>query len=105
MRKALMTFVALMTLTGADAAQAGTDPLLGDTMIVAFPFCPKSWATMNGQMLPINQNQALFSLLGTTYGGNGQTTFALPVAKPAITATGVTLTQCIALQGAFPSRN
>ena len=44
----------------------------------AFNFPPKGWALCNGQLLPINQNQALFSLLGTTYGGNGQTTFALP---------------------------
>lgn len=45
---------------------------------MSFNFAPKNWALCNGQFLPINQNQALFSLLGTTYGGNGQTTFALP---------------------------
>ncbi len=45
---------------------------------MSFNFPPKGWALCNGQLLPINQNQALFSLLGTTYGGNGQTTFALP---------------------------
>jgi microcystin-dependent protein len=45
---------------------------------MSFNFPPKGWALCNGQTLPINQNQALFSLLGTTYGGNGQTTFALP---------------------------
>ena len=45
---------------------------------MAFGFAPKGWAQCNGQILPIAQNQALFSLLGTTYGGNGQTTFALP---------------------------
>lgn len=45
---------------------------------MSFNFPPKGWALANGQFLPINQNQALFSLLGTTYGGNGQTTFALP---------------------------
>jgi microcystin-dependent protein len=45
---------------------------------MSFNFAPKGWALCNGQTLPINQNQALFSLLGTTYGGNGQTTFALP---------------------------
>jgi microcystin-dependent protein len=46
--------------------------------IVSFNFPPKGWAECNGQLLPINQNQALFSLLGTMYGGNGQTNFALP---------------------------
>jgi microcystin-dependent protein len=45
---------------------------------MSFGFAPKGWALCNGQLLPINQNQALFSLLGTTYGGNGQTNFALP---------------------------
>ena len=53
-------------------------PFLGEIKILSFNFPPKGWALCNGQSLPINQNQALFSLLGTTYGGNGQTTFALP---------------------------
>ncbi|HEY3044526.1 MAG TPA: tail fiber protein [Vicinamibacterales bacterium] len=54
------------------------DPFLGQITIFSFTFAPKGWAQCNGQLLPINQNQALFSLLGTTYGGNGQTNFALP---------------------------
>jgi microcystin-dependent protein len=54
------------------------DPFLAEIRLMSFQFAPKGWALCNGQMLPINQNQALFSLLGTTYGGNGQTTFALP---------------------------
>jgi microcystin-dependent protein len=54
------------------------DPLLGEIDVFAFNFAPKGFALCNGQLLPINQNQALFALLGTTYGGNGQTTFALP---------------------------
>ena len=54
------------------------NPFMGEIKIVAFNFAPKGWALANGQQLPINQNQALFSLFGTTYGGNGQTTFALP---------------------------
>ena len=53
-------------------------PFLGELRIFSFNFAPKGWALCNGQFLPINQNQALFALLGTTYGGNGQTTFALP---------------------------
>ena len=55
-----------------------TTPFLSEIMITSFGFAPKGWALCNGQLLPINQNQALFSLLGTTYGGNGQTTFQLP---------------------------
>jgi microcystin-dependent protein len=55
-----------------------SEPFLSEIRIMSFNFAPKGWAMCNGQFLPINQNQALFSLLGTTYGGNGQTTFALP---------------------------
>lgn len=54
------------------------EPYLGEIRLMAFNFPPQGWAQCNGQHLPINQNQALFALLGTTYGGNGQTTFALP---------------------------
>jgi microcystin-dependent protein len=54
------------------------EPFLGEVRIFSFNFAPKGWALCNGQILPINQNQALFALLGTTFGGNGQTTFALP---------------------------
>jgi microcystin-dependent protein len=54
------------------------EPFLSEIRLMSFNFPPKGWALCNGQSLPINQNQALFSLLGTTYGGNGQTTFNLP---------------------------
>jgi microcystin-dependent protein len=54
------------------------EPFLSEIRLFSFVFAPQGWAQCNGQFLPINQNQALFSLLGTTYGGNGQTTFALP---------------------------
>lgn len=54
------------------------DPFIGEIKMVGFNFPPRGFALCNGQVLPINQNQALFSLLGTTFGGNGQTTFALP---------------------------
>lgn len=55
-----------------------SEPFLGQISIFGFNFPPRGWATCSGQILPIAQNTALFSLLGTTYGGNGQTTFALP---------------------------
>jgi microcystin-dependent protein len=54
------------------------NPFMGEIKIISWNFPPKAWAFANGQLLPINQNQALFSLFGTTYGGNGQTNFALP---------------------------
>lgn len=56
----------------------GADPFIGEIMIFAGNFAPNGWAVCDGQLLPINQNTALFSLLGTMYGGDGQTTFALP---------------------------
>jgi microcystin-dependent protein len=55
-----------------------SEPFLGQISIFSFSFPPKGWALCNGQLLPINQNQALFSLLGTQYGGNGTMNFALP---------------------------
>lgn len=55
-----------------------SEPFLSEIKMFGFNYPPKGWAFCNGQLLPINQNQALFSLLGTMYGGNGQTTFALP---------------------------
>ncbi|MBX3120519.1 MAG: phage tail protein [Fimbriimonadaceae bacterium] len=54
------------------------DPFIGEIRPVPYTFAPRNWAFCSGQLLPINQNQALFSLIGTTYGGNGQTNFALP---------------------------
>jgi microcystin-dependent protein len=51
---------------------------MGELKLMSFNFAPKGWAQCNGQLLPINQNQALFSLLGTTYGGDGRVNFALP---------------------------
>ena len=72
------------------------EPFLSEIRIMSFVFAPKGWALCNGQLLPINQNQALFSLLGTTYGGNGQTTFALPDLRgrvPIHTGNGFTLGQ------------
>jgi len=54
------------------------DPFLAEIRLMSFVFAPKGWALCNGQLLPINQNQALFALLGTTYGGDGRVNFALP---------------------------
>jgi len=72
---------------------SGND-FLGELRLFSFAFAPKGWAQANGQLLPINQNQALFSLLGTNYGGNGQTNFALPDLRgrvPQHTGQGFTL--------------
>ena len=60
------------------ATYANSNPFLGEIQVMGTNFCPRGWTEANGQILSINQNQALFSLLGTTYGGDGRTSFALP---------------------------
>jgi microcystin-dependent protein len=88
----------------ANPCAAGTDPFLGEIDTFPYNFCPVNWAPLNGQLLKISTNTALFSLLGTTYGGDGVTTFALPTGKPVFTLTpGAPVIQCIALFGVFPS--
>ncbi|WP_185094324.1 phage tail protein [Epilithonimonas tenax] len=74
----LLMFIFLGFASNGLKAQGDGTPFLGQIMYVSFSYAPKGWADCNGQLLPINENQALFSLLGTTYGGNGTTTFALP---------------------------
>ena len=82
MRKALMLILVLMFLVPLalpqSASAQASDPFIGQIMTVAFTFCPRNWAECDGQLLQIAQYQALFSLLGTTYGGDGRTTFGLP---------------------------
>jgi microcystin-dependent protein len=75
MKKIFYTALVLFLLTKTIYAQ---EQYLGEIRLFAGSFAPKGWALCQGQLLPINQNQALFSLLGTTYGGDGRTTFALP---------------------------
>ena len=77
------------------------EPFLSEIRIMSFSFAPKGWALCNGQLLPINQNQALFALLGTNFGGNGITTFALPDLRAAA-PNGLTYSICD--EGIFPSR-
>lgn len=67
-----------IALQGIFPSRNGAEPFLGEIELYGFNFAPKGFATCDGQLLAINQNQALFALLGTYYGGNGQTTFALP---------------------------
>lgn len=74
----LPSLAMIAALAGAGPAAAGQEPFIGDIMIVGFNFCPKNWLPAQGQILPIAQNQPLYALLGTTYGGDGVTTFGLP---------------------------
>jgi microcystin-dependent protein len=74
----LLFLATLVGLFHSSPARAQSTPLLGQIMIVPYQFAPKGWAMCNGQILGISQNQALFALLGTTFGGDGQNSFALP---------------------------
>jgi microcystin-dependent protein len=80
LRKLLLAFVAAAaTLAGNTYAFAQTEPFLGQIAVFGFSFCPPGWTPASGQLLPVNSaNTAMFSLLGTTYGGDGRTNFALP---------------------------
>ncbi len=71
------TLLAAMALAASGGVQAQT-PYLSEMRAFAFGYCPKGWALADGGTLAINQNQAMFAMMGTTYGGNGQTTFQLP---------------------------
>jgi microcystin-dependent protein len=75
-------------------------PFLGQITLFPYNFAPKGWMVCSGQQLPINQWTALFALIGTNFGGDGRTTFALPNLK----APAGNLQYCIAMQGVFPER-
>jgi microcystin-dependent protein len=78
MKKSIFLTLLVSFLIGTSNIIAQGDQYIGQIKAVAFPFAPRGWAQCNGQLLPISQNQALFALLGTQYGGNGTTNFALP---------------------------
>ncbi len=85
----------VIALQGIYPSRNAAEPFIGEIMLFAGNFAPKGWATCDGQLMAISQNTALFSLLGTTYGGNGQTTFALPDLRgrvPIHTGQGLGLT-------------
>jgi len=77
-RSTVLSVAMATTLLASNPAKADTQNFIGEMMVTGANFCPRGWLHANGQILSIAQNTALFSLLGTTYGGNGQTTFALP---------------------------
>ena len=76
-----LVLLGILTLTAVSprtATAQASDPFIGQLALVGFNYCPRGWAEADGQLLPIAQNSALFSLFGTMYGGDGRTTFALP---------------------------
>ncbi len=79
MKKTIALLATALTIGSfSTPAQAGNDSWIGEITTVGFNFCPRGWAPLNGQLLAISQYNALYSLLGTVYGGDGRTTFALP---------------------------
>jgi microcystin-dependent protein len=82
------------------------DPYIGEIRLFPYGFAPVGWAACDGSLLPINANQALFSLIGNSFGGDGQTNFALPDLRGKVPfAPGQSEMYCIAVQGAYPPRN
>lgn len=91
-------------LADAPPGAFGAEPFIGEITMFAGTFAPRGWAFCDGQTVPISSNQALFSILGTNYGGDGRTNFKLPdLTKQARSLGGVKY--IIAMQGVFPSRS
>ena len=97
--KALAAMLLMSAGAAATPASASSEPYIGEIATFPYSFCPRGWAETDGSLLEISKHTALFSLLGTKYGGDGRTTFALPD----ISSPGVK--HCIALVGIFPSRS
>jgi microcystin-dependent protein len=126
LQRALTACLVAAAATGATAAPAPPPPAtyVGEVRAFAFNFCPQGWRAADGSLLPIAQNPALFSLLGTSYGGDGRTSFALPDLRgrtPIGTPPGqgqggvsgappgpprfLAMTWCIAVLGTYPPRS
>ena len=98
----LLTLAACLLCLQGGSAQS--EPYVAEVRTFAFHFCPLGHVRLHGELLSLSQNTALFSLLGTNYGGDGESNFALPATKPIYTVTGANLLQCMATQGVFPPR-
>ena len=102
-----MVLALLVSFTLTPAAHAGPDPYLGDVIRFAGNFAPRGWEFCEGQILPIADNTALYSLLSNTYGGDGRTNFALPNLKDEgkLPNSNAVVQYIIATQGTYPSRS
>lgn len=105
-RRILFTFAAVvLSVTGASA---DSEPHVGEIMVFGYGFCPFGWAPASGTVMQISQNTALFSLLGTNFGGNGMQTFGLPkqtvISAPTTSSAATPMAVCIATTGVFPQR-
>ena len=100
----VIMLLAIFSLTPTEKSFAGSEPFIGEITIFAGSYSPRGFAFCEGQMLEITQYTALFSILGTRYGGDGRTTFALPNLKDAEKSLNGAR-YIMALQGMFPVRN
>jgi len=100
-RLAVVSLFAITTATSEPAA-ATPYPFVGEVIAVANNFCPSLFLPLNGQLLSTATYGELFDLIGTKYGGNGSSNFALPTVHPTRTATGEPVLYCIAVDDAFP---
>ena len=104
-RTVLPVLVLVSCMASPQAIAQANLPFLGEIQTFAFNFCPNGWAALNGQLLPNSDYEALYNLIGTTYGGDGVINFALPKWGPVYTANGGAMHSCIALTGVYPSQN
>ena len=103
MRRISLSLIAAIAVLGSvERAAAQVMPMVGQTMTVGFNFCPMGWLVMDGSLLSITEHEVLFTLIGTAYGGDGQDTFALPIAPAEPLADGGLLRYCIAEFGVIP---
>ena len=100
----LRAVLTVLFLAGAPPCLAQTF-YLGQVLVLPLTFCPSNTVQTDGRLLLINQNQALFSLFGTRYGGDGLTTFAVPNLKAPLSGNRQPMMSCVTLTGIFPAQN
>jgi hypothetical protein len=102
-RHILLAGAVLACMSGAAKAQA--NPYVGEIRTFAVTFCPTGWLPTKGQLVSTTTYSVLFDLIGTRYGGNGTSWFALPRTRPVTAVNAIALTQCIAYEGVLPLQN
>jgi microcystin-dependent protein len=101
----LSALLTVLFLAGASPCLAQTTFYLGQVLILPLTFCPSNTVQTDGRLLPINQYQALFSLWGTRYGGDGITTFAVPNLKAPLSGNRQPMMSCVTLSGIYPAQS
>ena len=106
MGKRMLGVLCAAASLAASSPASAQSVFVGKVSTFAFTFCPAGYAPLNGTLFAISENPTLFNLIGTTFGGDGVNTFAVPTGKPVSTLTpGADFIQCISLFGIYPSQN